>query len=68
MALKDITASTWSVIDSGYVTVFARKYGDLYASFEVACSTSGGRNPIPLQTAADLDTTGIKIVTTGGFY
>ncbi|MHA2265358.1 MAG: hypothetical protein ACXAEN_23460 [Candidatus Thorarchaeota archaeon] len=69
VALKDITASTWSVIDDGFITVFARKYGDLYASFEVATSTtSGGRNPIPLQTAADLDnTTGIKIVTTGSF-
>jgi hypothetical protein len=67
VALKDITASTWSVIDDGYITVFGRKYGDLYASFEVSCSTtSGGRNPIPVQTAADLDnTTGIKIELTG---
>jgi len=56
VALKDITLSTWDIIDDGYITVLARKYGDLYASFEVACSTtSGGRNPIPLQTAADLD-------------
>ncbi len=65
VALKDVTAATWSIIDDGYITVFARKYGDLYASFEVACSTtSGGRNPIPLQTASDLDnTTGIKNIT-----
>lgn len=62
VALKDITASTWSVIDDGYVTVLARKYGDLFASFEVENSTtSGGRNPIPLQTSSDLDNiTGIQ--------
>jgi hypothetical protein len=65
VALKDITAATWSIIDNGYITVFARKYGDLFASFEVECSTtSGGRNPLPLQTSADLDnTTGIKNIT-----
>lgn len=65
VALKDITAAVWSIIDGGYITVFARKYGDLYASFEVACSTtSGGRNPIPVQTSADLDnTTGIWNIT-----
>jgi hypothetical protein len=69
VALKNIESSTWSIIDDGYVTCFARKYGDLYASFEVANSTTaGGRNPIPLQTSADLDnTSGIKIVTTGVF-
>lgn len=62
VVLKDITVATWSVIDDGYVTVFARKYTDLFASFEVENSTtSGGRNPIPLQTSADLDNiTGIK--------
>ena len=67
VALKDITASTWSIIDSGYITVFARKYGDLFASFEVECSTtSGGRNPLPLQSSADLDNiTGIKKELTG---
>jgi len=67
VALKDITSSAWSIIDSGYITVFGRKYGDLYSSFEVGCSTtSGGRNPIPLQTSADLDnTTGIKKELTG---
>ena len=65
VALKDVTTASWPTIDSGYITVFARKYGDLYASFEVACSeTAGGRNPIPLQTSADLDnTTGIKNIT-----
>lgn len=60
VALYDITQSTWAVIDGDattcYLNVFARKGGDLYASFEVACSSvSGGRNPIPLQTAIDLD-------------
>jgi len=68
VALQDISTAAWPVIDDGYVTVFGRKYGDLYASFEVSCSTtSGGRNPIPLQTAADLDnTTGILVETFDG--
>lgn len=68
VALKDITATTWSVIDSGYLTVYARKYGDVYSHFEVATSTtSGGRNPIPLQTANDIDNpTGILIETFDG--
>ena len=57
VALNDITDATWSTIDGGYLNVFARQGGDAYASFEVANSTtSGGRNPIPLQTAADADT------------
>lgn len=56
VALKDIEQTTWSVVDDGYLNVYARKGGDLYASFEVANSTtSGGRNPVPLQTAVDLD-------------
>lgn len=69
VALKDIEQTTWSIIDGGYVTVFARKYGDYYASFEVACSTtSGGYNPVPLGTSTDIDnTTGYKTVTTGTF-
>lgn len=69
VALKDMTASTWSIIDGGYVTARARKSGDLYASFEVANSTtSGGRNPIPLQTSGDLNqTTGIKKELTGAW-
>lgn len=54
--IKDYTQTTWSVIDDGYMRVFARKGGDLFSSFEVATSTtSGGRNPIPLQTSLDLD-------------
>jgi len=67
--LKDITASTWTIIDSGYITARARKSGDLYASFEVANSaTSGGRNPIPLQTSNDLNQiTGIKKELTGAW-
>jgi len=66
VAIKDITASTWSITDGGYITVVARKYTALYDNFEVACSTtSGGRNPIPLGTATDLDnTTGYKSITT----
>lgn len=69
VALKDITASTWTIIDGGYITARARKSGDLYAAFEVANSTtSGGRNPIPLQTDKDLNqTTGIKKELTGAW-
>jgi hypothetical protein len=69
VALKDMTASTWSIIDGGYITARARKSGDLYASFEVSNSTtSGGRNPIPLQTSNDLNqVTGIKKELTGAW-
>jgi len=65
VTIKDITAATWDIVDGGYVTVFARKYTALYDNFEVACSnTSGGRNPIPLGTATDLDNvTGYKSIT-----
>jgi len=53
-ALRDITAATWATVDDGYLRVYARKGGDLRASFEVANSTtSGGRNPVPLQTEVD---------------
>lgn len=66
--LKDMTASTWSMIDDGYLRVFARKGGDLYSSFEVANSTtSGGRNPVPLQTSVDLNQgTGTKTISFSG--
>jgi hypothetical protein len=54
--IKEYDSSTWAVIDGGYLRVFGRKGGDLFASFEVANSTtSGGRNPVPLQTSLDLD-------------
>ena len=58
----------WAVVDGGYLRVFARKGGDLYASFEVANSTtSGGRNPVPLQTSGDLNqTTGTKTISFTG--
>lgn len=69
VALKDIEQATWAVIDSGYVAVYGRKGGDLFASFEVANSiTSGGRNPVPLQTAVDLDQShGIRKISTGAW-
>ncbi|MCK5291124.1 MAG: hypothetical protein KAR39_03790, partial [Thermoplasmata archaeon] len=54
--IMDIDQSTWLVIDGGYMRVLARKGGDLFSSFEVSTSTtSGGRNPIPLQSSLDLD-------------
>jgi hypothetical protein len=58
----------WAAVDSGYLRVFARKGGDLYASFEVTNSTtSGGRNPVPLQTSVDLNQgTGTKTISFTG--
>jgi hypothetical protein len=54
--INDWKTTAFPAIDGGYLRVFARKGGDLYSSFEVANSTtSGGRNPVPLQTAVDLD-------------
>jgi len=41
-------------IDEGYITVLARQYSKTYDNFIVDLS-SGGRNPIPLATADDLD-------------
>jgi len=64
--IRDYTSAGFPIIDSGYISVLARKYTTLYDYFEVACSTtSGGRNPIPLATAPDLDNqTGYKSITT----
>jgi len=63
--IKDYKTAALSTIDGGYATVYARKGNTLYDSFEVSMSlTSGGRNPIPLSTAPDLDnTTGYKSIT-----
>ncbi len=65
VAIRNFKTSSAPIIDGGYVSVYARKYGTLYDSYEVATSiTSGGRNPIPLATAPDLDnTTGYKSIT-----
>lgn len=62
---KDFKTSTFTTIDAGYCSVFARKYSTLYASYETTTSlTSGGRNPIPLGTSPDLDnTTGYQSIT-----
>lgn len=67
VALKDIESTTWSVVDDGYLTVYARRGGSLYASFEVSNSiVSGGRNPVPLQTSANGDMShGTKKISTG---
>lgn len=48
-------------IDSGNITVFARQYGDLFDNFAIDL-TDGGRNAVPLATAADLNNT------TGEYY
>ncbi len=73
IALKDMTDTSvggvWTVIDGGYVTVYARRGGSLYAAFEVSNSvTSGGRNPVPLQTSNDGDQShGTKKISTGSW-
>jgi hypothetical protein len=65
---NDYQNATLSVIDSGFITVFARKGNTLYDSFEVETSLiSGGRNPVPLSASADgNNTTGYKSITLGG--
>ncbi len=40
--------------DEGYIYVYARQYSKTYSYYSVDL-TSGGRNPIPLQTGNDLD-------------
>jgi len=47
--------STGTDIDSKKVTAFARNLGDTYDHFEVTATATGGRNPIPLATATDLN-------------
>jgi hypothetical protein len=39
-------------INSGLAAVYAREFGNTYAYYSIDLST-GGRNPVPLQTAAD---------------
>lgn len=64
--IRDYTAASAPVIDQGYITAFARKGTTEYAYFITATSTtSGGRNPVPLGTKADLNnTTGNRSLTT----
>jgi hypothetical protein len=64
--IKNFKATSNPIVDGGFITVFARKGNTLYDSFEVATSTvSGGRNPVPLKAAVDLNhTTGYKSITT----
>lgn len=67
--ISDWKTTAFPALDEGYLRVFARKGGDLYASFEVANSTtSGGRNPVPMQTALDLNQGhGTKKIATGAW-
>ena len=64
--IRDWKSASNPLIDGGYLTAFARKATTEYSFFETATSTtSGGRNPIPLGTKADLNnTTGNKSITT----
>lgn len=43
-----------TLIDSGLVRVFSREYTDLFDHFQIDLS-AGGRNPVPLATADDLN-------------
>lgn len=45
-----------SLIDSGDLIIYARRYGAKYDHFNITITT-GSRNPIPLATSADLDNT-----------
>lgn len=66
---NDPKTENFDTIDSGYITVFARKGNTLFDSFEVLTSTtSGGRNPVPISASADgNNTTGYASITlTGG--
>ncbi len=52
--------------DEGYIKVFARQYSKTYSYYTVDLTT-GGRNPIPLQTGSDLDnSTGYKTIAFDG--
>lgn len=54
------------LIDSGYLTVYARQYSKLYDHYIVDAS-AGGRNPIPLATNDDVNnTTGYRTMTVAG--
>jgi hypothetical protein len=44
------------LIDDGYLTIFARQYTKTFDHFEIDVS-AGGRNAVPLATAADLNNT-----------
>src|SRR4030042_3016112 len=53
-------------VDEYFLTVLARQYSKTYSYYIVDLS-SGGRNPIPLQTGDDLDnTTGYRTFTASG--
>lgn len=41
--------------DSKYVTGLIRNLGDTYDNFKVQATATGGRNPVPLATATDLN-------------
>lgn len=66
--IRDFTSASNPIIDEGRITAFARKANTLYDSFEVSTSTtSGGRNPVPLSAAADLNhTTGYRSISLTG--
>lgn len=58
--VREMGTAGYTEIDDGVLRVLARKYTAAYDYFELDL-TSGGRNPIPLATSADLDnTTGLR--------
>jgi hypothetical protein len=42
-------------VDNKNVTAFIRNLGDTYDHFQVTATATGGRNPVPLATSADLN-------------
>lgn len=63
---RDFKQSGNPIIDEGFVKAFARKGTTYYDNFEASSSTtSGGSNPVPINTSSDLDNqTGYKSITT----
>jgi hypothetical protein len=48
-----------TLVDSGIITIFAREYGYLYDHYQTIMNT-GGRSPVPLSSAADLNNTTLE--------
>jgi hypothetical protein len=55
--IKEPGLTDSSLIDEGYITVFARQFSQTYDYYQVDLS-AGGRNPIPLATGVDTNNDG----------
>jgi hypothetical protein len=47
--------SSGTAVDSREVSFFARNLGDTYDVFTIAAPATGGRNPVPISTATDIN-------------